>query len=102
MKAPIEDIKQALKADEGRIFVNETRREVSIMTQDSKDWNRARNGGEYAYYRTYGVDAQGVYAFDDWSADFDRREWLGVGDQYPQALTFEGLRKLVNRLALKD
>lgn len=98
----VKDIKDSLAADNCNWWTDN--RGVVIMLQDSKDWNRSRNGGEYAYYRVFSPNNQGgITAYDDWSADFDREQWLGGNDiQYPQAINLNMLVALVQVLSDKS
>lgn len=64
---------------------------VVIYTYASRNPNMNANGGDYDYYEVFKPVDGGVEVYPDWSADFDREDFLGSGDTVEGDVTLNEL-----------
>lgn len=94
------EIKKLLEMNEAgpRFWISE--RTVRVYTRESRDPSRNRNGGEYDFYTDLFIGEDGrVHAVDDWSAEYDARDWNVYDERVYDAsgLTFDGLVEMVEQ-----
>ena len=103
------DICKTLESAEGRSWVSEDGRKLTIHTTVSRDPSRSSNGGEYDFYRIYRVTPVGVVAEGDWTCDIQPISegadiyMTAVDDLRPllaQAQEFVSLAQRANRTPL--